>query len=38
MYGLFIDIVRRRYRIKIVLNNGINFVYDEDFFVFKKVN
>lgn len=37
MYGLFVDIVRRKYKIKIVLNNVINLVYDEEFFVFKKV-
>lgn len=38
MYGLPTDTVRRRHRTKTVPNNGINPVYDEDPFVFKKVN
>ncbi|KAG8201638.1 hypothetical protein JTE90_012706 [Oedothorax gibbosus] len=37
MYGLPADTVRRRFRTKTVPNNGINPVYDEDPFVFKKV-
>ncbi|XP_065944473.1 1-phosphatidylinositol 4,5-bisphosphate phosphodiesterase beta-1 isoform X15 [Magallana gigas] len=37
MYGLPTDTVRRRHRTKTVPNNGINPVYDEDPFVFKKV-
>lgn len=37
MYGLPADTVRKRFRTKIVANNGINPLYDEDPFVFKKV-
>jgi len=37
MYGLPTDTVRKRFRTKIVPANGINPVYDEDPFVFKKV-
>ncbi|XP_012270478.1 1-phosphatidylinositol 4,5-bisphosphate phosphodiesterase classes I and II isoform X2 [Orussus abietinus] len=37
MYGLPADTVRKKFRTKIVPNNGINPVYDEDPFVFKKV-
>lgn len=37
MYGLPADTVRKRFRTKIVPNNGINPLYDEDPFVFKKV-
>ncbi|KAG8225967.1 hypothetical protein J437_LFUL006196 [Ladona fulva] len=37
MYGLPTDTVRRKFRTKIVPNNGINPVYDEEPFVFKKV-
>ena len=38
MYGLPTDTVRKKFRTKIVPSNGINPVYDEDPFVFKKVN
>nr|CAI5853820.1 unnamed protein product [Callosobruchus analis] len=37
MYGLPADTVRKRFRTKVVPNNGINPVYDEEPFVFKKV-
>ena len=37
MYGLPTDTVRKKYKTKVVMNNGINPVYDEDPFVFKKV-
>ncbi|XP_016837746.1 1-phosphatidylinositol 4,5-bisphosphate phosphodiesterase classes I and II isoform X1 [Nasonia vitripennis] len=37
MYGLPADTVRKKFRTKIVPNNGINPVYDEEPFVFKKV-
>ncbi|KAF7990398.1 hypothetical protein HCN44_000203 [Aphidius gifuensis] len=37
MYGLPADTVRKKFRTKIVQNNGINPVYDEEPFVFKKV-
>ena len=37
MYGLPADTVRRKYKTKIVPNNAINPVYDEEAFVFKKV-
>lgn len=37
MYGLPADTVRKRFRTKIVPNNGINPLYDEEPFVFKKV-
>lgn len=37
MYGLPADTVRRKYKTKIVPNNAINPVYDEEPFVFKKV-
>ena len=35
MYGLPADTVRRKYRTKVVSNNGLNPVYDEDPFKFK---
>lgn len=38
MYGLPADTVRRKYKTKIVPNNAINPVYDEEPFVFKKVS
>lgn len=38
MFGLPADTVRKRFRTKIVQNNGINPVFDEEPFVFKKVN
>lgn len=37
MYGLPADTVRKKYRTKVVPSNGINPVYDEDSFDFKKV-
>lgn len=37
MYGLPADTVRKKFKTKIVQNNGINPVYDEEPFVFKKV-
>ncbi|XP_061173851.1 1-phosphatidylinositol 4,5-bisphosphate phosphodiesterase beta-1-like isoform X2 [Saccostrea echinata] len=37
MYGLPTDTVRKRHRTRTVPNNGINPVYDEEPFVFKKV-
>ncbi|XP_011296574.1 1-phosphatidylinositol 4,5-bisphosphate phosphodiesterase classes I and II isoform X2 [Musca domestica] len=37
MFGLPADTVRKRFRTKIVRDNGLNPVYDEDPFVFKKV-
>ncbi|XP_076273295.1 phospholipase C at 21C isoform X3 [Rhynchophorus ferrugineus] len=37
MYGLPADTVRRRFRTKVIPNNGINPVYDDEPFVFKKV-
>ncbi|XP_076443085.1 1-phosphatidylinositol 4,5-bisphosphate phosphodiesterase classes I and II-like [Babylonia areolata] len=37
MYGLPTDTVRKRFRTKTIPNNGLNPVYDEDPFVFKKV-
>ncbi|XP_025162250.1 1-phosphatidylinositol 4,5-bisphosphate phosphodiesterase classes I and II isoform X2 [Harpegnathos saltator] len=37
MYGLPADTVRKKFRTKIVPNNGINPIYDEEPFVFKKV-
>ena len=38
MYGLPADTVRRRYKTKVVPNNTINPVYDEEPFLFKKVS
>ncbi|KAF5308886.1 hypothetical protein FQR65_LT00586 [Abscondita terminalis] len=37
MYGIPADTVRKKFRTKIVPNNGINPLYDEEPFVFKKV-
>ena len=37
MYGLPTDTVRKKFRTKTIPNNGINPVYDEEAFVFKKV-
>jgi len=37
MYGLPADSIRKRFRTKTVLNNGLNPVYDQDPFEFKKV-
>lgn len=38
MYGLPTDTVRKKFRTKAVSSNGLNPVYDEEPFVFKKVN
>lgn len=38
MFGLPADTVRKRFRTKVVPNNGINPIYDEEPFVFKKVS
>lgn len=37
MFGLPADTVRKRFRTKTVLNNGINPIYDQEPFVFSKV-
>jgi phosphatidylinositol phospholipase C beta len=37
MYGLPADTVRKKYRTKVVPSNGINPVYDDEPFEFKKV-
>ena len=37
MYGLPTDTVRKKWKTKTVISNGINPVYDEEPFVFKKV-
>ena len=37
MYGLPTDTVRKKFRTKTIPANGINPVYDEEPFVFKKV-
>ncbi|KAK9876650.1 hypothetical protein WA026_014026 [Henosepilachna vigintioctopunctata] len=37
MYGLPADTVRKRFKTRVVPNNGINPIYDEEPFVFKKV-
>ena len=38
MYGLPTDTVRKKWKTKTVMNNGINPVYDEEPFIFKKVS
>ena len=38
MFGLPADTVRRKFRTKVVQNNGLNPIYDEEPFVFKKVD
>lgn len=38
MFGLPADTVRKKFRTKIVPNNGINPVYEDEPFVFKKVS
>lgn len=38
MFGLPADTVRKKFRTKIVPNNGINPVYDDEPFVFKKAS
>lgn len=37
MFGLPADTVRKRFRTKTVINNGVNPVYDQEPFVFNKV-
>ena len=37
MYGLPADTVRRRFRTRLIQNNAINPVWDDETFVFKKV-
>ncbi|XP_043266529.1 1-phosphatidylinositol 4,5-bisphosphate phosphodiesterase classes I and II isoform X2 [Venturia canescens] len=37
MYGLPADTVRKKFKTKIVPNNGINPIYDDEPFIFKKV-
>ena len=37
MYGLPTDTIRREFRTKTISNNGLNPVYNEDPFVFRKV-
>ena len=37
MFGLPADTVRRKFRTKVVQNNGLNPIFDEEPFVFKKV-
>ena len=38
MYGLPTDTIRREFRTRTVSNNGLNPLYNEDPFVFRKVN
>ena len=38
MYGLPTDTLRKKYKTKIVPNNGMNPVYDDDEFVFRRVS
>lgn len=38
MYGLPTDTIRREFRTRVVPNNGLNPVYNEDSFVFRKVS
>ena len=37
MYGLPTDTIRKEYRTRVVPSNGLNPVYNEDPFVFRKV-
>lgn len=37
MFGIPADIVRKQYRTKVVSNNGLNPVYDEEPFKFKVI-
>ena len=37
MFGLPADTVRRKFRTKVVQNNGLNPIFEEEPFVFKKV-
>lgn len=38
MYGLPTDTIRREFRTRVVPNNGLNPVYNEEPFVFRKVS
>ena len=38
MFGLPADTVRKRFRTKTILSNGINPIYDQEPFVFNKVS
>ena len=38
MYGLPTDTLRKKYKTKYVPNNGMDPVYDEDEFVFRRVS
>ena len=38
MYGLPTDTIRKEYRTKVVTANGLNPVYNEEPFSFRKVN
>lgn len=38
MFGLPADTVRKKFRTKIIRDNGLNPVFDEEPFVFKKVS
>ena len=38
MYGLPTDTLRKKYKTKYVPNNGMNPVYDDDEFVFRRVS
>lgn len=38
MFGLPADTVRRKFRTKVIQNNGLNPIYDEEPFLFKKVS
>lgn len=37
MYGLPTDTIRKEFRTRMVMNNGLNPVYNEEPFVFRKV-
>lgn len=37
MYGLPTDTIRKEFRTRMVMNNGLNPVYNEESFVFRKV-
>lgn len=38
MYGLPTDTIRKEFRTRMVMNNGLNPAYNEEPFVFRKVN
>lgn len=38
MYGLPTDTIRKEFRTRMVMNNGLNPVYNEEPFVFRKVS